>query len=93
MLKTPCAQPIFRLLESPLYNVPAIIDHRPDGTSEAVSDSLLILNYLEQHCPSPQDTRVVQEEIINAITQHVIMKIAFMVMSTTVHILDEHDTY
>ena len=62
MLKTPCAQPIFRLLESPLYNVPAIIDHRPDGTSEAVSDSLLILNYLEQHCPSPQDTRVVQEE-------------------------------
>ena len=39
--------------EPPLYTVSAVIDRRPDGTPEAVSDTLLILNYVEQHHPSP----------------------------------------
>jgi glutathione S-transferase len=80
--------------EDPLYTVPAIIAHHPDGSSEAISDSPRIIEYLEQRYPTPSlfaYKKAEQEELIDAITKHVVMTMAFMIIPTTVDILDERD--
>lgn len=81
--------------EKPLYTVPAIIDNTDGKHPVFLSDSSLIVSYLEKTYPRPSifpgGSEGVQMSYVSAINEYVYMAMYYMVIPTTTRILEGRD--